>query len=172
MVAGKRTYIEILIARLSHGRKSCKTERIRHLIDIASLNNDEQSVLCRRAQYCQAMCEADIDTMREIVSEDKSFTHMSGMTQSREEYFSDIAKGRLKYFTIGIADPKIKVSGEAASVTYTSIRWHLQAGNICIPGSSNGQHIIEDYDVWNFELTDEEMAQMTALERDERFADY
>lgn len=25
------------------------------------------------------------------------------------------------------------------------IRWHLQAGNICIPGSSNEQHIIEDY---------------------------
>ena len=52
------------------------------------------------------------------------------------------------------------------------IRWHLQAGNICIPGSSNEQHIIEDYNVWGFELTDEEMAQMTALERDERFADY
>ena len=52
------------------------------------------------------------------------------------------------------------------------IRWHLQAGNICIPGSSNEQHIIEDYDVWDFELTEEEMLQMTALERDDRFADY
>ena len=52
------------------------------------------------------------------------------------------------------------------------IRWHLQAGNIRIPGSSNEQHIIEDYDVRNFELTEEEMAQMTALERDDRFADY
>ena len=45
------------------------------------------------------------------------------------------------------------------------IRWHLQAGNICIPGSSNEQHIIEDYDVWDFELTKNEMAQMTALEK-------
>lgn len=52
------------------------------------------------------------------------------------------------------------------------IRWHMQAGNICIPGSSNEQHIIEDYDVWDFELTEDEMAQMTALERDDRFADY
>ena len=52
------------------------------------------------------------------------------------------------------------------------IRWHLQAGNICIPGSSNEQHIIEDYDVWDFELTEEEMASMTALEKNERFADY
>ena len=52
------------------------------------------------------------------------------------------------------------------------IRWHLQTGNICIPGSSNEQHIIEDYDVWDFELTEDEMARMTVLERDERFADY
>ncbi|MBQ1374693.1 MAG: aldo/keto reductase [Clostridia bacterium] len=52
------------------------------------------------------------------------------------------------------------------------IRWHLQAGNICIPGSSNEQHIIEDYDVWDFELTESEMARMTALEKDARFADY
>ena len=52
------------------------------------------------------------------------------------------------------------------------IRWHLQAGNICIPGSSNEQHIIEDFDVWDFALTDREMAQMTALERDARFANF
>jgi len=52
------------------------------------------------------------------------------------------------------------------------IRWHLQAGNICIPGSSNEQHIIENYNIWDFELTDDEMAQMTALEKDERFANY
>ena len=63
-------------------------------------------------------------------------------------------------------------AAHSVSSAQVIIRWHFQAGNICIPGSSNEQHIIEDYDVWNFELTGEEMAQMTALERDERFADY
>lgn len=63
-------------------------------------------------------------------------------------------------------------SSHGVSSAQAIIRWHLQTGNICIPGSSNEQHIIEDYDVWNFELSDEEMAQMSALERDERFADY
>ena len=52
------------------------------------------------------------------------------------------------------------------------IRWHLQAGNICIPGSSNEQHIIEDYDVWDFELSAEEMARMSALDRNARFANF
>ena len=71
-------------------------------------------------------------------------------------------------------DPTISSIAAAHGVSSAQviIRWHLQAGNICIPGSSNEQHIIEDYNIWNFELTDEEMARMTALERDERFADY
>ena len=63
-------------------------------------------------------------------------------------------------------------SAHGVSSAQVIIRWHMQAGNICIPGSSNEQHIIEDYDVWGFELTEEEMAQMTALEKDARFADY
>ena len=52
------------------------------------------------------------------------------------------------------------------------LRWHLQAGNIAIPGSSNEDHIQENYEIFDFELTDEEMAQMTALDKNERFAAY
>ena len=71
-------------------------------------------------------------------------------------------------------DETIKTIAEAHGVSSPQviIRWHLQAGNICIPGSSNEQHIIEDYDVWDFELSEEEMAAMATLERDARFADY
>ncbi len=52
------------------------------------------------------------------------------------------------------------------------IRWHLQSGNICIPGSSNAAHIAEDYDVFDFELTDEEMQRINALECNHRFSNY
>ena len=52
------------------------------------------------------------------------------------------------------------------------LRWHLQAGNIAIPGSSNEDHIQENYEIFDFELTDEEMTQMTALDKNERFAAY
>ncbi|MBR0171482.1 MAG: aldo/keto reductase [Lachnospiraceae bacterium] len=71
-------------------------------------------------------------------------------------------------------DPVIAGIAEAHGVSSPQviIRWHLQASNICIPGSSNEQHIIEDYDVWDFELTEEEMAQLTALDKNDRFADY
>ncbi len=71
-------------------------------------------------------------------------------------------------------DPTVSAIAEShgKSSAQIIIRWHLQAGNICIPGSSNEQHIIEDYAVWDFELSKDEMARMTALEKDERFANY
>ena len=90
-------------------------------VDLASLSDEELAVLYAQAKYCQAMTEADIDTMRELVSEDKVFTHMSGLQQTREEYFADVADGSLTYYTIGITDPVIKVDGDRAQITYTSV---------------------------------------------------
>ncbi len=90
-------------------------------IDLSSLGEEELAVLYAQARYCQAMTEADIDTMRELVSEDMVFTHMSGRRQTREEYFADIVDGSLNYFTIGIADPVIKADGDKAQITFTSV---------------------------------------------------
>ena len=90
-------------------------------IDIASLTEEELAVLYAQARYCQAMTDADIDTMRELVSEDMIFTHMSGRQQTREEYFADVVDGSLNYFTIGIADPVIRVDSDKAQITYTSV---------------------------------------------------
>ena len=89
-------------------------------IDISTLDEDELSALYQAARYCQAMTEADIDTMRQIVSEDMTFTHMSGMKQTREEYFSDVADGSLTYYAIGMENPVVEVDGDTATVTYTS----------------------------------------------------
>lgn len=89
--------------------------------DLSVFSDEELSILYRQAQYCQAMTDADIVTMREIVSEDMVFTHMSGMQQTREQYFADIAAGRLRYFTIGIENPRISVNKDKAEITFTSV---------------------------------------------------
>ena len=89
--------------------------------DISAMNREQLAVLYQQARYCQAMTEADTDTLREIVAEDTVFTHMSGRQQSREEYFADIESGALNYFTIGIDSPVVEVDGDSASITYTSV---------------------------------------------------
>ena len=90
-------------------------------LDLSSLTQEELAVLRQAARYCEAMTEADIDTMREIVSEDMVFTHMSGRQQTREEYFADVADGSLRYYTIGMEKPTVQVDGDRATVTYTSV---------------------------------------------------
>lgn len=52
------------------------------------------------------------------------------------------------------------------------LRWHLQAGNIAIPGSSNEAHIQENYEIFDFELTEEEMQRMADLDKNDRFSGY
>lgn len=49
------------------------------------------------------------------------------------------------------------------------LRWHLQAGNIVIPGSKNPEHIQANFDLFDFSLTDGEMAQIEALNKDKRY---
>ena len=49
------------------------------------------------------------------------------------------------------------------------LRWHIQAGNIVIPGSKNPAHIKDNFDLSDFSLTEEEMAKIAALDKDTRY---
>lgn len=48
------------------------------------------------------------------------------------------------------------------------LRWHLQRGVAAIPGSSNPAHILENISIFGFELTDAEMNEIAALDRNEK----
>jgi len=45
------------------------------------------------------------------------------------------------------------------------IRWHLQTGNIVFPKSNRRERMAENFDVFDFELSNTELATITALER-------
>lgn len=49
------------------------------------------------------------------------------------------------------------------------LRWHIQDGNIVIPGSKNPAHIKDNFDLFNFSLTEEEMAKIAALDKNTRY---
>lgn len=48
------------------------------------------------------------------------------------------------------------------------LRWDLQRGIVVIPGSSYPDHIKENLDLFGFELSDSEMEQINALDRNEK----
>ena len=67
-------------------------------------------------------------------------------------------------------DKTIRSIAEAHGVSSAQVilRWDLQRGIVVIPGSSNPEHIKENLDLFGFELTDEEMAAIRALDRNEK----
>jgi diketogulonate reductase-like aldo/keto reductase len=49
------------------------------------------------------------------------------------------------------------------------LRWHIQMGNIVIPGSKNETHIKDNIDLFDFALSQEDMTQIAALDKGVRY---
>lgn len=49
------------------------------------------------------------------------------------------------------------------------LRWHIQDGNIVIPGSKNPAHIKDNFDLFDFSFTEKEMAKIAALDKNTRY---
>ena len=69
-----------------------------------------------------------------------------------------------------LGDETIKSIAEAHGVSSAQVilRWDLQRGIVVIPGSGNPDHIKENLDLFGFELTEDEMEQITMLDRGEK----
>ena len=59
-------------------------------------------------------------------------------------------------------------SSHGKSPAQVILRWNLQKGVVVIPGSSNPDHIKENTELFDFELTDKEMDLINSLDRNEK----
>ena len=80
------------------------------------------------------------------------------------EAWSPIAQGKV------LDDPVIvrianRLRRTAAQVT---LRWHIQRGDIVFPKSVTRTRVEENFDIFSFDLTEQDMNDITALNRDER----
>ena len=80
------------------------------------------------------------------------------------EAWSPLAQGQV------LDDPAIQQIAENHAKTpgQVVIRWHLQLGNVVIPKSVTPSRIAENFDVFDFALSDSEMAEIEALDAGER----
>ena len=49
------------------------------------------------------------------------------------------------------------------------LRWHVQSGNIVIPGSKNPVHIQDNFELFDFTLTQQEMMRIAELDQHKRY---
>ena len=52
------------------------------------------------------------------------------------------------------------------------LRWNLQSNYIAIPGSSNEAHIIENNNIYDFELNEEDMKKIIGINKNQRYANW
>ncbi|GAA1072037.1 aldo/keto reductase [Tsukamurella spumae] len=64
-----------------------------------------------------------------------------------------------------LADPTVTAIAAAHGVTPAQaiLRWHLQLGNVVIPKSVTPSRIAENFDVFGFALSDDEVARISAI---------
>ena len=80
------------------------------------------------------------------------------------ESWSPLAQGAV------LDDPVLTELAEAHGVTTGQVvlRWHLQLGCVVIPKSVTPARIAENFDLFGFELADDELARIAGLDRGER----
>ncbi len=80
------------------------------------------------------------------------------------ESWSPIAKGRVA------EHPTLISIGEkyGKSAVQVTLRWHVQHGFIVFPKSASPGRIKQNFDIWDFELTPEEMNQIDSLNQSNR----
>ena len=94
-------------------------------------------VLAAYQKMQQAMIDKDLETMRSLVHKNKTFTHMSGKKQTREQFFGEIMDGTLNYFRSDIHDPQVTVNNDRAG-DGEHFRTHTQDESFCFEFNGGG----------------------------------
>ena len=78
------------------------------------------------------------------------------------EAWGPFAEGKHGIFTHPVlTEIGAKYGKSAAQV---ALRWNVQRGVVVIPKSTHRERMMQNFDIWNFSLTDEEMAAITPLD--------
>ena len=80
------------------------------------------------------------------------------------EAWSPLAQGEV------LDDPVINEIAEAHDRTAGQVvlRWHVQIGNVVFPKSVTPERIEENFELWDFELSDDEVKRLDGLDKGER----
>ncbi len=67
------------------------------IINEKELTQEQKEVLNRFVEFQKAMIEKDSEKLNELMQDNYTLTHMSGKTQTKEEYIDEIMDGQVNY---------------------------------------------------------------------------
>lgn len=79
-------------------------------------SNEEGRVLAVVRQLAQLMIERDTATMNDILDEHYTLTHMTGYVQPKAEWFEEVIKESMKYYSAKEVKNSVRITGNEAEV--------------------------------------------------------
>jgi ketosteroid isomerase-like protein len=85
-------------------------------------------------EWAQACVQADVAKLDQILSDDLTYTHSSGRTQTKPEFIATVREGKTRYRSIDFLRSSVRIYGDSA-VTNNEVR-----ANITIDGKDVSVH--------------------------------
>jgi ketosteroid isomerase-like protein len=81
---------------------------------------EETAVLAAQKERLQAMVRSDLDALSRLLPDDLTYTHASGVADTKASLLSSIAAGKLKYKAFDPGQPRVRIYGNTAVLTGTA----------------------------------------------------
>ena len=94
-----------------------------------------------------------------------------------KQFLSENGMGLMAWYPLGHGDKSLQeepifqtlAKKYGKSSAQIILRWHIQSGNVVIPGSKNPDHIRENINIFDFVLSDEDMAEIAKVNKNKRY---
>jgi 2,5-diketo-D-gluconate reductase A len=129
------------------GTSNFKPAHLQRVLEESGISPDVNQV--QLSPYSSRSASREYHTAHDIVTESYSPLGASSDSLRNDPLITSIAHDHAK---------------SAAQIV---LRWHVQLGLVVIPRSSNPGRIAENIDIFDFELTEEEMSNISSLDRGE-----
>ena len=85
------------------------------------MTEQQQEIVAFLDSWAQAMVDRDVATLGSLMSDDLILVHITGATQTKQEWLDEIAAETMRYYSIRLENEVIEVSGNRASAVYISV---------------------------------------------------
>jgi ketosteroid isomerase-like protein len=88
----------------------------------------KEGVLKAEEEWKAAVLKADRSTLEKLLTDDLSYTHSSGKTQTKQQFIEDVTGGATVYKSIEFDNTQVRQYGSVAVVTHSAVIITVQTG--------------------------------------------
>lgn len=89
--------------------------------DSEDMTQEQQEIIAFLDRWGKAMIDRDVETLGSLMADDLILVHITGATQTKQEWLDEIAAETMRYYNIERQNQTIEVTGERAIARYTSV---------------------------------------------------